>query len=310
MLEVLKWFAIFFGGLWLIWFLTGGPDRQTSQAGMYIKQPNEPGEKWYLYNKSNPIMDIFNASSFSNANSGSGEIREDLEQAQELAGSSYYKDKIILRDGDTRDSDPNYEYMEITSSPDNADRVNITGWTIESMVTGQRISIEKASYLPQMYNVNYQEPIFISPGDKVYIHTGRSPIGTSFRTNLCTGYFEQFQDFNPSLRTECPLPENEPDFVTIGPNAFNDNCIDYVESIPRCQIVTEQLPLTMQPECITYINTKINYKTCVSRYKDKPNFYKPEWRIYLNRNSEMWKEQRDVIRLLDANGKVIDTISY
>ncbi|AKM83967.1 TPA: hypothetical protein DCZ46_01385 [Candidatus Campbellbacteria bacterium] len=309
MFDFIKWFLLIFGGLWIIWFFTGGPNRNISKDGLFIKQPDAPGEKWYLYNKNYPILDeIFKEDG--NITNDTGEIREEFEQAQEIAGISFYNDKIFLREGNTYGSTAEEEYLIIESSLNNKDRINLTGWTLQSTISGQSIKIEKAVYLPQMYSVNYQEAIFLSPGEKAYITTGRSPIGTSFRTNLCTGYFEQFQNFDPSLDRECPRPEDEPGFITTGPNALNDACIDYVEGISKCSIVNESLPLDMQYECSQYINTKINYKTCVENHKNEKDFYRPEWRIFLNRNEKIWKEKREIIKLLDINGKVIDTVSY
>jgi len=181
---------------------------------------------------------------------------------------------------------------------------------LKSIASGNTITIGKGSYLPYAYKINYQEPIFLYPGSVAYITTGRSPIGTSFRTNLCTGYFEQFQNFEPPLEKECTRPENEPEFITTGPNKMNDDCIDYVEKIPRCEIVKKNLPLDMQPECAQYISAKINYKTCVKNHKNTKNFYNHEWRIYLNRENEFWKSKRETIKLLDNKGNLVDTITY
>ena len=309
MFDFIKWFIIIFGGIWVIWFFTGGPERDISKDGLFIKQPNAPGEKWYLYNKNFPILDGIFKDNGSVVDS-SGETINDSDQNQESTETSFYKNKIFLKDGNTYSSEPENEYLVIESSADNKEKINITGWTLHSSASGETIKIEKANHLPQMYSVNYQEVVLLSPGEKAYITTGKSPINTSFRTNLCTGYFEQFQRFEPSLDRECPRPEDEPGFITTGPNALNDACIDYVEGISKCSIVNESLPLDMQYECSQYINTKINYKTCVENHKNEKDFYGPEWRIFLNRNEQLWKEKRELIKLLDVNGKVIDTLSY
>ena len=301
--QLLKWFIIIFIGLWLVWFFTGGPERKSSQGGTYIKPLENPlNDSWTFYNKKLPFS--------TSGKKNSEELRENLEKAQEIAGVSSYNDKIILKKGNAKDDDFNQEYLILEASDKNKNKINITGWIIESAITGKKITIDKASYLPYTSKVNYQENIFLSPGDKVYLTTGRSPIGTSFKVNLCTGYFEQFQDFTPYLKKECPRPENESDFITSGPNRLNDDCIDYVEKIPRCEIVTKSLPLDMQYECGAYITNKINYNSCVDRHKNEPNFYKPEWRIFLNREEELWKQKRETIKLLDNNGNLVDTITY
>ncbi|MBU1557499.1 hypothetical protein KKC45_00895 [Patescibacteria group bacterium] len=305
--QLLKWFILIFAGLWFIWFFTGGPERQSSQAGTYIKPPSEPlTGSWNFYNKELPFTIVRTSSE----KSASEEIREDLEKAQEKAGVSVYNDKIILKNGDARDTNFDREYLVLEASDKNTDKINITGWTLTSVITGNKITIGKASYLPYTSKVNYQENIFLSPGDKVYMVTGRSPIGTSFRTNICTGYFEQFQNFTPYLKKECPEPEDEDDFVISGPNRLNDDCIDYVERIPKCELVTKSLPLDMQYECGVYITSEINYNSCVKKHKNESDFYKSEWRIFLDREYTLWKDKRETIKLLDANENLVDTITY
>lgn len=321
-LGSLKWLVIIFVGLWIVWFFTGGPQRETSQGGIFIEPASHSQNSWKTYsngfslfgnktsNSENSPDKESIAEQLDDAENELKQIRRELEKAQEIAGSSVYRDKIILKYGNAKRSDVDEEYLIIKSSRNNEGRIGITNWTIGSVVTGKKITIGKSSYLPYTSRINTQEPIYIYPGDKVYITTGRSPIGTSFRTNICTGYLEQFQNFNPSLKRSCPLPEDENDFVTIGPNAFNDQCIDYIEGLPRCEINTKTLPLTMQNECITYIGREINYNSCVDKHKSDPDFYGSEWRIFLNRGDELWKSKRETIKLLDANGKLVDTVTY
>lgn len=321
-LDFLKWVIIVFVGLWIVWFFTGGPERGTSQGGIFIEPVADSQNSWKTYGNGFSLFGNRTSKQDSTSETGSiaeqlndvendvEEIRKELEKAQEIAGSSFYKDKIILRYGNAKRDDVDDEYLIIESSQNNEGRIGITNWTIGSIVSGKKISIGEIAYLPYTSRVNVQEPIYIYPGDKVYVNTGRSPIGTSFRTNICTGYFEQFQDFTPYLKKDCPLPEDDFDFITSGPNAFNDQCIDYVEDISRCEINTDPLPLNMQNECITYINTKINYNSCVDKHKNDPDFYQPEWRVFLNREDELWKLKRETIELLDNNGKLVDTVTY
>ena len=238
------------------------------------------------------------------------EIREGLERAQEVVGVSAYKDKIILRKGGATSQDPDKEYLIIEFVGTSNDKVSTEGWRLQSVMTGKNITLPEASYLPQTSTINSKRVVFASSGDKFYITTGRSPIGASFRTNLCTGYLEQFQNFYPTLKKECPAPEDEDDFITYGPNAFNDDCIDRVERLRKCEINTKTLPIDTQYECGVYIAQEINYNACVKKHKDEPNFYRQEWRIFLNREEEMWKQKREVIKLVDGEGNLIDTLTY
>lgn len=301
--EVFKWLIIVFVGLWIVWFFTGGPERYTSRGGTFIKPVTPFDTQRETYGKKVTIM------TETTRTENSQQIRTDLEKAQGIVGVSFYKDKIFLKRGSANNADPDKEYLIIETSPNNSGKIGITDWSVESIMTGERIYVGKATYLPYSSRVNIPESVFLSSKEKIYLTTGRSPIGTSFRTNLCIGYFEQFQNFTPSLKRECPLPENENDFITIGPNSYNDECINLVENIPRCNINTETLRAGLQYECHIYING-INYNNCVEKHKNEDNFYKPEWRIFLNREEELWKNSRETLRLLDSEGKVVDTITY
>lgn len=303
--EFLKWLFLVFVGLFIVWVFTGGPSRNTSRGGTFIAPKiNFFGTDWLTYNKNgSPIT----SSEDGNINQN---IKTDLEKAQELAGKSIYTNKISLEPGYASSNEVDREYLEIRTSENNTEKISITGWTLESSITGEKITIGKGTYLPYTSKINPEENVFLFPGERAYIITGRSPIGSSFKTNICAGYFEQFQDFVPSINTSCPRPEKEKDFITTGPNRLNDACIDYVERIPQCQIVTRALPLDMQYECSSFITNKINYNTCVENHKNEVGFYGNEWRLYLNRDKELWKERRETIKLIDINGKLVDTITY
>jgi len=301
--DFFKWLIIIFVGLWIVWFFTGGPDRYTSKGGTFIEPITPFDTQWKTYGKKITVI------TETTKTDESQQIRTDFEKAQGLAGVSFYKDKVFLKKGLANYSDSDSEYLIIETDKNNTGRIGVSDWSIESIMTGEKIYIGKATYLPYSSKVNTLESIFLSPGEKIYLTTGRSPIGTSFRTNLCTGYFEQFQNFSPALKKECPLPEDEASFITVGPNSYNDECIDLVKDIPRCEINTKTLRAGLQYECQTYI-ANINYNNCVDIHKNEENFYKDEWRIYLNRETELWKNSRETLRLFDAEGKVVDTITY
>jgi len=151
---------------------------------------------------------------------------------------------------------------------------------------------------------------FLSPGEKAIIVTGRSPKGVSFRLNICTGYFSQFQNFTPSLPKQCPLQRDE-DYPT-GPNGVTDICIDYLESIGRCETNVGSLPLLLasDPVCQEYISLNVHYGGCVNIHKNDSDFYKSEWRIFLGRGNALWKDRRETILLVDEEGKTVDSMSY
>ena len=94
-----------------------------------------------------------------------------------------------------------------------------------------------------------------------------------------------------------------------GPNAFDDDCWNYIERLPRCEIPLN-LPLDMQSECRTYLTSKVNYNACLDAHKNDGDFYKQEWRVFLGREQELWKNKREIIELLDSEGKLVDVYTY
>lgn len=209
-----------------------------------------------------------------------------------------------------RNTDPDLEYIRLKTSRQNSQKVPISGWRIESVISGRSLPIPEASYLPRSGVVNNKLPIWLESGDTVILSSGRSPIGVSFRTNLCTGYFTQFQTFNPRLPEICPSAEDEILFYTGDRSVLVDNtCIDFVERIGRCDIATK-VPILFSSLCQDAIGSEINYNSCVEHHKDTISFKGNEWRLFFRREKELWRTKREVIKLIDQNGKTVDVYSY
>jgi len=283
----LYWVLFFLIVLAIVWYYTGGPQRPTAKTGPFLFQPQE------RYSE---------------------ELRKETERLASGGGSSggitatssesAYKSKVSLRAGySARETDPKKEYVEIVASSNNDNPIRITGWSLVGK-GGLDIKIGQGAYLPYSAQVNPQEEIFLKKGEKAVIVTGESPIGTNFRLNKCTSYFAQFQTFYPYLSKNCPDPADEN-----LPSNLNDQCLDYLERMPRCEMIIS-IPPGLSASCQTYINDKINYKTCVEVHKNDSDFYQPEWRIYLGRKEELWKKERETIILQDQNKAIIDWVSY
>lgn len=219
---------------------------------------------------------------------------------------SPYKGKVRLQTSNARESNPKREYVEINAASNNTGPIIISGWTLTGR-EGLDIAIGTGTILPFLSQINTQYAVSLEPGGKAIIVTGQSPVGTGFRLNTCTGYFNQFQEFNPRLPQECPeiSEENLPGI----PLNFYDNCIDYLRSTSRC-IMPLSVPPSVGNDCVLYISEKANYVGCVTDHKNEPDFYKKEWRLYLGRDKELWANQRDTIILRDDSGRIIDRISY
>ncbi len=221
---------------------------------------------------------------------------------------SPYAGKVDLSMGSAGSSKADNEYVTIEASPDIKTRIKITGWTLISENSGARSSIGQGTGLPYLDQLNSKEDIYLVPEDRAYIITGRSPINISFRPNACTGYFQQFRIFTPYLPSSCPLIKDAPRPPV--PNNFNDECEDYINGYPSCTEVTKPLPTYLTHECQVFITEEARYGKCVDRNKNTANFYKKEWRVYLNRDATLWKSRREKIKLLDQNQKVVDVVTY
>ncbi|MDP3785307.1 MAG: hypothetical protein Q8R12_04560 [bacterium] len=200
-------------------------------------------------------------------------------------------------------SNPDKEYIELASSFSNKEKILITGITLENSKS-EKVAIGNGAYLPFIGQVNFEEPIRLDPGSRVFLITGQNPIGANSRTNLCTGYFAEFKEFTPRLFEECPRPEDEPEAKT-----FDQSCANFLSAIPRCR-QPQGTALGSTEECRNYISSKINYKTCVDNHKSEAKFYRNDWYVYFGRASELWKDRGEKIILRDQSGKIINALSY
>lgn len=221
------------------------------------------------------------------------------------SNDSKYKNKVSLRVSGAREVNPLNEWLELSLSSSDADNVPITGWKIKNS-RNEELVIKQAAYMVYSASLNQQNDIILKKGQKAFLIIGRSPIGTNFLTNICTGYFNQFNKFNPSLKQDCPHPGDEPELKS---SQLSDNCMDYIESLPRCAMPFPS-SLSLNIPCVNYINQNINYDACVKSHKFNADFYGNEWRIYFERDQEFFKKQREEISLYDESGKKVENIEY
>ncbi len=264
-------------GLAILWYFTGGPQRPSSYSGLFLDNPQQQ---------------------YTN------QVSEQTQQVISGTDNSPFKGIVTIGYTSGRyETDPQKEYIELTASYNNKSPVRITGWTLVGK-KGLDISIGQGSILAYSSQVNPQTDIYLNPGDRAYVITGQSQIGTSFKINKCTGYFTQFQTFYPYLSTDCPRPEDEDSAANL-----DDQCLNYLDTLPSCRLQIS-IPPALSSQCQTYINNNVNYSKCVDFHKNDSDFYKSEWRIYLNRTEKLWKSERETIILKDENGKTIDSVSY
>lgn len=279
-IKELKYVILVFFILAFVWLFTGGPLSQFAKSGLFLFKPQERATEQIT----RPLEQITDGGTIPTPN------EEGL-------------DTVALNVRSARESEPSKEYIEVQASKNNKNSLNISRWRLKGKI-GLDVAVGQGTILYMPGQVNPKQDIVLKPGEKAIIVTGLSLLGTSFRLNKCTGYFEQSQDFTPRLPRECPLSEDE-DL----PNNLKDACLDFIEKIGRCEVV-QSIPPAMDQTCQNYVSTKISYKSCVEVHKNDADFYEPEWRIYLGRSEELWKRSREVITLTDQNGKIIDSKPY
>ena len=293
----LTWIGSVFVILFLVWLFTGGP---TGEVEKPFLQPPAPLGGGQTYGPSGSSVSTQGQPSVQIAPSPNGTPTE----------TSLFEGQVALNapySGNSKNQ--NAEYLEIIASPNNTQPVNVSGWKLQSAITGRSTTIGLGTYLVYAGRPNTEQPIFLNPGERAFITTGRSPIGVSFKLNTCTGYLEQFQNFAPALPLQCPLPLEE-NLPTTPPNGLNDTCLEYLNQFPRCAAHVASVPVQLAGVCADYITEKVNYTGCVGIHKNDANFYKPEWRIFLGRDQELWKDQRETLYLLNGSGKLVSSVSY
>lgn len=311
-----------------LWFITGGVGRTIQQAknmlnpvddifgfatstGSAFRLPWQPDEltrgpivsETPEENTQSPEDELANTQKEYNA------TVKKTHEAEIFGEPSRYRGMVHLNAAAAAEGPAAAEYLEIEASSDATAPIDISGWSMQSALTGIRAHIPRGAYLFVLGDVNEQRDIALSPGGTAVIASGASPVGTSFRENECTGYLGELQGFIPPLQRECPLPADSLPFTPENLRAYGDTCFDFVNSLPRCTFPRE-IPSNLSPTCRTFVMNTFSYNGCVAENRSKSDFARDTWRIYLNAGGELWRNTHDIIRLLDADGKTVDVATY
>lgn len=309
---------LFFGILifiFVVWVATGGPSRPISFAGPYITPITAPGGvgKGYGLSGGGGTSATSTASIQRSLNTAQSEIvtlQKSIVATTHYGTPSPYKGFVTIRHsvGSLHTTDPNKEYLTIALSNSATQGIDITGWRIGSDVTGNTMRISTGVNLPLSGNVNTPAPIILLPGQTAIITTGESPIGISFRENMCTGYFEQFQNFTPTLPKVCPLPTDDFDRFFPGSARTYDTCRAVIKTVQRC-VVPLQTPV-LSNDCQTFVDKYLNYNGCIAAHTADKNFFGNTWHIFIRRDTEFFTATHDSIKLYDLDGYTVDLLSY
>lgn len=249
-----------------------------------------------------------------NTESETKKLSEKIEEENEKKMRSPYFGKIRMSSiYGLYDVNPDNQYISLTTILEANEKIKISGWYFKSELTGYTATIGKAALLPFPFTQTLSD-VVLQQNDRVFLTKGFSPIGISFRTNKCTGYFEQDRKFVPSLQLVCPWPEDETLPIFSNSTESNEACLDAIRRASRCQTVSnnliKNLPDNVTSSCKNYLREQINYNACVSKHFSDTDFPGQEYRLYFNKFGPLWNKTHDKINLHDQNGLIVDSLSY
>lgn len=312
------WFFIgIFAFIFLIWIATGGPTHPLAYTGPALNQPEELGGGDYL---DLPRARVALRHSYISSSGGSNTNAPGTTSNIPLPiyGIPYgtpSPHRGIVSMSRVSNASSTKEYLIISVSRSAPEPVNISGWILKSEVTIKSAMIPSGTVIPRPGTVPTLQDIVLRPGDRAIVSTGASPAGTSFRENKCIGYYSEFQTFSPSLPRSCPSASSELSAYYGTSNVYDPGCVDYAKTVNRCEAVLFP-PKTISPSCKKFAERYFNYGGCVATHSNDADFHGTTWRIYLSRvNSKgvtrpMWRAKREIVRLLDAQGKTVAQFSY
>jgi hypothetical protein len=256
----------------------------------------------------------------------SGYVAQSEQQASDLGGAatpqsgpvmpipsgtpSPYVGKVHLSLGAPTESDPSLEYLQLSAGYSQSAPIVVSGWSLQSALSGARVYIPEAAPDFVMGIVNNVVPVMLSSGETAYITTGASPVGVSFEENMCMGYLRELRTFTPDISSECPSPKDALPENAQTLQQYGSSCFDYVGSLSQCHFPGTALPSDLSPTCQSFIVNTYSYNGCVNSYRYNADFHLPAWHLYLNHATQLWGNTHEVIRLLDAQGHVVDSLSY
>ncbi|MBI4094407.1 MAG: hypothetical protein HY436_01215, partial [Candidatus Liptonbacteria bacterium] len=178
--------------------------------------------------------------------------------------------------------------------------VTVTGWRIETR-RGETIRIPQATSLYRTSAIGAEEDIVLTGGARLAIYATSSPLG-DFRVNKCMGYLEELFHISPPLAVGCPRVD-APATVTL-----SGACQEHIESLRGCDAPDLNAPgVRGDGACQEYLRT-LTYSGCVERERNSRDFFRPEWRVYVDK--QVLDSLHDRVLLFDERGLLVDEYHY
>lgn len=183
--------------------------------------------------------------------------------------------------------------------------INISGWKIKG--NRYELLIPQAVKIYNPESDNKEENIVLSGSNYLIFYSDKSPFSRNLRLNKCTGYLNNFYDFNPDLPDNCPGIERSEY------SGLSGQCQSYLMSLGRCKMPDvnfyNSLPGTDQGNaCRAFLNT-ISHAACFKKERDDNDFLSNEWRIWINEDFR-FDSSHDRLLLFDKNGLLVDEYIY
>jgi hypothetical protein len=238
------------------------------------------------------------------------QLSAEAKDPKNFGNPSPYRNQVTFGDQDAQAGTPDSEYLTLQAGYANTAPISLAGWSLQSAVTGARIVLPQAA--PEFVSgvLNNVASVSLSAGSMAYIVSGPSPVGVSFRENICTGYLAELQKFTPELNLACPLASDELSLNAQNIANFGDTCIDYAKSLSQCHFPGLDTRPDVTDVCENFLLTRLSYNGCMYAHRNDSNFYSSVWRLYLASGVPLWRDTHDVIRLLDAQGRTVDVLTY
>lgn len=326
--------------IFIAWSSTGGPDRPISWSGPFITPVKTAGDEQVGYGSFFNLKQNWRTTPSYNDADGSkssydstqgaentsrelwslgsllADLQKDTREAKLYGEASPYSGKVRISGSTSglKSTDADTEYLTISLSS-GSEAVTITGWKIVSVRTNAYGYIPQGTAVMKSGRINETAPITLQPGERAIISSGRSPVGVSFRENACSGYLSEYQNFTPKMQTSCPRAIDDYERFYTGNEKSELTCKSLIEDVSRCEI--PETSGNLPSACFAFIDTYLNYNGCVATHANDRNFWGKTWRVYLghyernkNERQDLWRSDTDTLKLLDAEGKTVDVLTY
>jgi hypothetical protein len=183
--------------------------------------------------------------------------------------------------------------------------LSLSSTQLESSRTGARVSLGRAAEI-LVAGAAPSAEVILEPYASAFISFESSPVGTSFRENICTGYLTQSITFTPSIPHLCPAPSQVASQYDPSRRKLDDTCHSFIDTLSSCTLYTSPLPTDLSSACREFIRGAFSYKSCAFQNQTKVGYLQPDWRIYV---PTFTYTSSDTIFLLDQEGAVLAEIS-